>query len=510
MNLYLTLKLKGWRTKKWLNPEDIHNASLILTDCTVGYYNSGSITCYDSNSQFDIDTISYSQLISKIGVEASTVSVSDIGERYYFDVTNIAKSWIKNQIGEGGFSSAYGLILRGNSVINRRFYKNSSGYNMPYLEIQHTYTSHLKNGIYKISSKYNGNFMQYNGASINVTALSSNLSDIKKWKITEVYDGRYTIQPINNENQYLSVSSNTTGTNLSISSTRFLWYINKNSDGTYRIMPYDPVNSSNGITYSGGSVLLNSYTNTSYKKWYIEPLYNYEIVHYYDNGYDVRFSNAANNIVSYQDVVSQIYMNVFGLNVDSSVQKYVSCADNCSGLPINYNDTVSSCMHTPKHKTRNNIFTDLSNQFGNGTKTLSKVAWPGHVLDTDSSASRGSTNTIVLTIGYVTDDSNINKPEDEIRKQRIYTLLHESSHQLGAPDHYCYNVNSNNCSNPSGDCWRCDRGLSSPPICVMTSRWYDLEERLENGNLDGIYCAQCMSATDSKGILTHLNDHHSN
>ena len=143
-----------------------------------------------------------------------------------------------------------------------------------------------------------------------------------------------------------------------------------------------------------------------------------------------------------------------------------------------------------------------------GNDTTSKVAWTGHVLESRHSFSYPSQHVIVMSIGMVTDASNNNETPDVIRDQRIYTLLHETSHQLGAPDHYCYDEDSSNCDNPNNDCYRCDHGLSFPPDCIMSSRTYDIEERLLAGNADTLYCDQCKSSTHSKGILTHLEDHH--
>ena len=143
-----------------------------------------------------------------------------------------------------------------------------------------------------------------------------------------------------------------------------------------------------------------------------------------------------------------------------------------------------------------------------GNDTTAKIAWTGHVLESRSSCSYSSQHVIIMTIGMVTDNSNNNKTPDVIRYERIYTLLHETSHQLGAPDHYCYDESSSNCNNPTNDCWRCDNGLSSEPDCIMTNRIDDIEDKLLAGNIDTLYCDQCKSSTHSKGILTHLEDHH--
>jgi len=154
------------------------------------------------------------------------------------------------------------------------------------------------------------------------------------------------------------------------------------------------------------------------------------------------------------------------------------------------------------------VWNDIFYEFGAGSNVITKVAWTGHVLDTRSSASYSYGKIIVITIGCVTDDLNNNLSNEIIRQERIYTLLHEISHQIGAPDHYCYDEDSENCDNPTNDCWRCDRSVKVKPDCLMTYRMNDLEDILASGDLSSIYCSQCMSAAHDMGILTHLNDHH--
>ena len=258
------------------------------------------------------------------------------------------------------------------------------------------------------------------------------------------------------------------------------------------------------VTYSGAPTT-----------WYwtidILPRYTYTISHYYDQGYNVRFSNAFNKIRSYQEVCSDIFLEVFSLGVTSYIYFYSSCADDCKGV-VNATNLTNSCGHVPTHLTTSAIRNDLISQCGNGTNVHSRVAWSGHLLNNNpSSNSSSSSYTIVITILHTTDSNHNNRTESEVRKQSIYTLLHETSHQLGAPDHYCYgdesNGPNNKCSNPSRDCWRCDNCLPTAPNCVMTYRNYSLEEKLNNGTIDSVYCDQCKSDGE-KGIPYHIANHH--
>lgn len=77
-------------------------------------------------------------------------------------------------------------------------------------------------------------------------------------------------------------------------------------------------------------------------------------------------------------------------------------------------------------------------------------------------------------------------------------MMHELSHQLGAPDHYCYgpSTTSEGCANPN--CDTCYMGRDAERPCMMTYR-YDIEATDE----DVLYCSSCLQT-----IATHLTDHH--
>ena len=262
-------------------------------------------------------------------------------------------------------------------------------------------------------------------------------------------------------------------------------------------------NSNNGVALTTSTYLVNSDYRDEWLFWNAD--YSYDMQHYYDYGHAARFGDSQSYIKYSQSVVSNILLQTFGIVIDTSIEGYSSCADLCfctlqSSLEIN-----TSCSI---HKTRAAVRNDLILKNGLGDDCRSKYAWTGHVMDGDSSNSHSSSHTVVMTIGQVTDDSYNNLPDIDIKNNYIYILLHETSHQLGAPDHYCYDENSNNCNNPTNDCWRCDNNLDEAPDCLMSGWIYDLEDKLNNGNLDEIYCPQCMSSTHSKGIFTHLDDHH--
>lgn len=79
-------------------------------------------------------------------------------------------------------------------------------------------------------------------------------------------------------------------------------------------------------------------------------------------------------------------------------------------------------------------------------------------------------------------------------------MMHETSHQLGLPDHYCYGKDSNDpeskCINEYCDECVFERGEARQ--CLMSYR-YDVENTSEAT----LYCSSCLAS-----INAHLTDHH--
>jgi len=150
------------------------------------------------------------------------------------------------------------------------------------------------------------------------------------------------------------------------------------------------------------------------------------------------------------------------------------------------------------------LHNNLIKKFGGGGATLSRFAWSGHGLtDNPPSSPQKGPSTVVLTIRYTTGapPSHDNRSSTVVRYESIYTLLHETSHLLNAPDHYCRNDNgSEKCSNLN--CYKC-YGNGVRPDCLMTYRMEDIETR----DRKTIYCKEC-TGTGFYGIPTHLADHH--
>lgn len=224
--------------------------------------------------------------------------------------------------------------------------------------------------------------------------------------------------------------------------------------------------------------------------------YHYTINNFYDTGYAVRFSTPQPRIVSYNSTVAQRFLSIFGVELISTYTAYESSADLCKGnvTPTSINN---ECIHNPYHLTNNVLRDDLPN----GTDTASVVIWTGHIMaGNGASSSSFSRHSVVITpMATITQTgmSYINKSEQDIQKESVYSLMHELSHQLGAPDHYCYGSDDENGKCANKDCDRCVHG-TNPRACIMSGR-----DDISTLTDQEIYCEDCRTI-----IANHLYDHH--
>ena len=214
--------------------------------------------------------------------------------------------------------------------------------------------------------------------------------------------------------------------------------------------------------------------------------------HYYDKGYEERFGSAESKIFDYASFLNDVMMANFKLKVCPYVAEYTSIADTCKILSYKKVDKNNISKDCPKNKEHKNdsclksiyLRDDLKKQFGNGGGTVSKVAWTGHLMsdyENDRSNSTVGMGSIIMNI-YGTINSTT------IRKDRLYTLTHETGHQLSLNDHYCYGNKESNggvCTNPyCSDC----TGEPLPVGCIMFERI-----NLENTTFTKIYCDNCQN-----------------
>lgn len=158
----------------------------------------------------------------------------------------------------------------------------------------------------------------------------------------------------------------------------------------------------------------------------------------------------------------------------------------------------------PRDKWRGFYF-DFVRKNGVGTKTLTKYFWTGHIPNPTDQASfsvqyykdKYTSETLHSIVCIMPGDVTqgywfTNKPESTVRKEYKYTLLHETSHQFDAPDHYCFGTN---CSNQY--CWVHHPELMAES-CIMRYRY-----NVDGLNINKLYCPRCVDT-----IFNHLVDHH--
>ena len=195
---------------------------------------------------------------------------------------------------------------------------------------------------------------------------------------------------------------------------------------------------------------------------------------------------------------------LFGLEITGSYSIYTSAADDCKMAKYNQitsGNLSAACTHFPKHFTTAALRSKLIKDTGKGTSTTSKVLWTGHVLDGNPPSNSLLDNySVVITLMATTNSStHENLGDYEVKKESRFNLIHELSHQLGAPDHYCYKKagedEDKKCENKN--CTLCTHH-KDPPKCIMTKRC-DLADE----NINTLYCSSCLAT-----IKAHLKNHH--
>ena len=388
---------------------------------------------------------------------------------------------------------------------------------------RYTYNAVPKEGIYYLQNSYSQKYADIEGPSTADGAVIQqwefSTASQKKWQVEHVSgSGGYVRFKSLFSNKYLSVDPN--------DSTKIKQYASPGDNGLWRFEMLDDysVKVICKSTESSGKVLavpLNStgngvdltqrtYTdNSDYSdEWIISPnRYQFYIDHYYDIGYSVRFSEINPNvdelISSYQDYVSEFFATTFDVEIKFTCQQYTSPADICAISQygsVNDNNLISNCPHPhtdpnntdPLHTTR----TALKESLLTGDNTKSVVIWTGHILD-GNPVSCAFNYTVVMTPYYTTKsyDNYANKSDEDVYFYSIRSLIHELSHQLGAPDHYC-RKNGKPCSNENCDI--CYKDYIYTRKCVMGDN-----SDFSITDPDSIYCSECIST-----ILAHLNEHH--
>ncbi|MCQ2451679.1 MAG: hypothetical protein MJ075_00900, partial [Oscillospiraceae bacterium] len=228
--------------------------------------------------------------------------------------------------------------------------------------------------------------------------------------------------------------------------------------------------------------------------------YSLQMKSFVDQGYRQRFSDAISKVQGHHAVVKNILNQLFNINVTYTVSAYTSSADDCKNQTygiVTSSNLTGTCGHSSEHLTTSALRTELVADQGAGTATISKYLWTGHILPGNPrSVSYRDYHTVVLTpYAVVYNNTYGNQSDAKVQQESRYSLLHETSHQLGTHDHYCYGAPPNSdCNNPY--CYEC-KGMALP-TCIMSDRC-----NIETTGINSLYCTVCKN-----NINSHLNNHH--
>lgn len=364
-------------------------------------------------------------------------------------------------------------------------------------------------------------------AGINVSQWEMAWDASQRWIFTDVGGGYYSVQTDNSfVPYYLGVvgDSQTLNADIVLRSGTLTdgmkWKIERTANEAYKLIPktgednnYVLATTTSNAT-NGAKLIQGAYVdNNSYRdEWMIcEYNYEYTVKYYYDEAYKVRYSsidsNVENLIRSYHNAMAERFMKLYNIRITAEFHYCKSLADTCKEQlygEVNATTINSACLHLNSHLTTDTI----RSSWYSGTNTISAVFFTGHWIEANIGGDSNSLNHSVVIIpnGTVAEsidgDGNkiyTNLSKSEIIRNSTETLMHELAHQLGAPDHYCYNEidgGSGRCDNP--DCDKCVFDQEDTRICLMGDDKYCYSLPLNEW-----YCNECENI-----IKNHLSNHH--
>lgn len=257
--------------------------------------------------------------------------------------------------------------------------------------------------------------------------------------------------------------------------------------------------------------MLNGSFTDEWVSYFVQ--YSYTLHHYYDHGYNTRFSDsestALKKLETYHNAVSKLLLRLFGVATYADYELIESCVDSCQEMLFGeencYNDIekVQQQINCNHGTNGGNIHMRLEalRKETLWTNTLMPVVWTGYVFLDDAPACWFGKSIVISsynTTKYNDDTMKFENIGKDVDKMSKYALFHEVCHSLGAKDHYCYSSNDRPCSNDY--CDKCVFDMRSPRLCAMTSMPF---VGIEKAPIDYLLCEDCIQF-----IRNHLVDHH--
>lgn len=234
------------------------NAITVTVDDSDGILNAGS-------------NLSYSSIMNEAGSLVSSLNISKQGW-VEFNITSLAKKWLKSATGEsGGKSETYGYIFSSSGPGMAIMGSANHATYRAYISINFNEDTTLSSGLYYIKNKSTGKYLTQDSGKTSVSAQAKTNSNLQLWEVTKV-GGVYQIKN-KSTSQYLgSPSGQPFSKNASpvIRTVAQKWRIVKNpGSGTYRIFAQNSQYSleNNSSLQSGTLVRATEFTTSDTRKW---------------------------------------------------------------------------------------------------------------------------------------------------------------------------------------------------------------------------------------------------
>ena len=234
--------------------------------------NAITVTAYDSDGILNAGSnLSYSNIMNEAGSLLSSLNISKQGW-VEFNITSLAKKWLKSATGEsGGKSETYGYIFTSSGPGMAIMGSANHATYRAYISIDFNEDTTLSSGLYYIKNKSTGKYLTRDSGKTSVSAQTKANSNRQLWEVTKV-GGVYQIKNINSSQYLGSPNGQPFSKNASpvIRTVAQKWRIVKNpGSGTYRIFAQNSQYSleNNSSLQSGTLVRATDFTTSDTRKW---------------------------------------------------------------------------------------------------------------------------------------------------------------------------------------------------------------------------------------------------
>lgn len=253
------------------------------------------------------------------------------------------------------------------------------------------------------------------------------------------------------------------------------------------------------VTKKPGEVTITAYSvEDPNKKVSCSVIVQYQLYlyHYYDNRFSTRYpnDNVVYGINQNQAFVADIFEDLLDLRISGTVNYFASTADTCKGTVTSAN-LDSMCSHEPCCSDAMHMWSYFCTARHRNSDIIASILWSGHrTVWGDNNINRS------FVMGYSDGSKDMMMLSNETTiNQNRSTLLHETAHVIGAPDHYHEtDPDTGECKNKEY-CSQCGKN-KRPYACTMKdSNFYTTSAF--NGT--DYFCSKCV-----EDMHAHVTEHH--